>query len=61
MVAKSIALQFGPIRKKEKLDAAINELYELDRVRIQKDGKRTSGQTLQRHRALLSFRRAVAW
>ena len=40
MVAKSIALQFGPIRKKEKLDAAINELYELDRVRIQKDGKR---------------------
>lgn len=55
MVAKSFALQFGPIRKKEKLDAAINELCELDRVRIQKEGKRI---TLKVNPALLTVANA---
>ena len=55
MIVKSIALQFGPIRKKEKLDAAINELYELDRVRILKDGKRI---TLKLNPALLAVANA---
>ncbi len=42
MVSKNIALQYSPIRKKEKLDTAIAELCELDRVQIQQDGKRTT-------------------
>ena len=55
MVAKSVALQYGPIRKKEKLDAAIAELCELDRVQIQKDGKRI---TLKLNPALLAVANA---
>lgn len=55
MVAKSYALQNGPLRTKDRLDAAINELYELDRVRIQKDGKRI---TLKVNPALLTVANA---
>lgn len=39
-VAKNVVLQYGPLRKKDKLDAAIDELTELDRLQSQKDGKR---------------------
>lgn len=38
-VAKNVVLQYGPLRKKDKLDAAINGLTELDRLQTQKDGK----------------------
>ena len=40
LVAKNAVLQYGPLRKKEKLDAATQELAELDRLQVQKDGKR---------------------
>ena len=41
IVGKSTILQYGPLRKKEKLNNAINELHELDRVNVLKEGKRT--------------------
>lgn len=40
LVGKSLALQYGPLRKKESLDAAIRELEERDRLQVRKDGKR---------------------
>ena len=40
VVGKSHALQFGPLRKTEQLNAAISELEELDRVRLVKDGRK---------------------
>ncbi|MGH8500245.1 MAG: YfjI family protein, partial [Methylococcales bacterium] len=39
-VGQSHALQCGPLRKKELLNAAIACLVEMDRVRIHKDGRR---------------------
>lgn len=39
-VGKRIASQYGPVRKKEKLDNAIYVLHELDRVKVDKNGKR---------------------
>lgn len=56
-IGKSVALQYGPLRKKESLDAAIRELAELDRVRVVKDGKRL---TLTLNPALLGFANAKA-
>jgi putative DNA primase/helicase len=41
IVGKSTALQYGPLRRKDSLDAAIRELAELDRLQVRKDGKRT--------------------
>jgi putative DNA primase/helicase len=41
IVGKSATLQYGPLRKKENLDAAIRELVELDRLRVRREGKRT--------------------
>ncbi len=40
-VGKNYARQHGPIRDSSRLDAAIRELVELDRVRLEKDGKKT--------------------
>jgi len=40
LVPKREAQQFGPVRDKTALDAAISTLNELDRVRIRQDGKR---------------------
>jgi putative DNA primase/helicase len=40
MVGKRSARQFGPVREGARLDSAIRELCELDRVRLVKDGKR---------------------
>jgi putative DNA primase/helicase len=39
MVSKRHAQQYGPVRKSEKLDAAIKELSDLDRLRIDRDRK----------------------
>jgi putative DNA primase/helicase len=39
-VAKNYTLQHGPLRRKERLDSAINELCDLDRLQVTKDGKR---------------------
>ena len=39
-VGKSIALQRGPLRKKDSLDAAIRELVDLNRLRVGRDNKR---------------------
>ncbi|MDD2743385.1 MAG: YfjI family protein [Rhodocyclaceae bacterium] len=50
LVGKRTALQYGPLRKKENLDAAIRELVDLDRLRVEKDGKRL---TLHLNPALL--------
>ena len=55
MIGKSTALQSGPLRKKESLDAAIRELAELDRLRLEKDGKRSM---LVINPALLGFANA---
>lgn len=51
MVSKSVAIQYSPLRTKEKLDAAIKVLCDLDRVQIQKHGKRI---TLKINPALLA-------
>lgn len=56
-VGKSVALQYGPLRKKESLDAAIRELAELDRLQVRKDGKRAM---LAINPALLGFANAKA-
>ena len=40
MVGKNHARQHGPLRDGARLDAAIRELVELDRLRLEKDGKR---------------------
>ncbi|WP_277985859.1 DUF3987 domain-containing protein [Nitrosomonas eutropha] len=56
-VGKSVALQYGPLRKKESIDAAIRELEELDRVQVRRDGKRI---TLLINPALLDFANAKA-
>lgn len=40
IVGKRIASQYGPVRKKEKLDDALSVLCEFDRVKVDKDGKR---------------------
>ncbi len=40
LVGKSTSLQYSPLRKKESLEAAIQELVELDRLQVRKDGKR---------------------
>lgn len=40
LVAKNHVRQFGPIRDRVRLDAAITELSNLDRVRFEKTGKR---------------------
>ncbi|MCL1860334.1 MAG: YfjI family protein [Proteobacteria bacterium] len=40
VVGKSVAMQYGPLRKREPLDAAIRELEELDRLQVRKEGKR---------------------
>ena len=40
LVGKNHTRQHGPIRKGDALDAAIRELIELDRVRLEKDGKK---------------------
>ncbi len=55
MVSKSTVLQFSPLRKKERLDVAINELFELDRVRIERNRKRI---TLKVNPALLKVANA---
>jgi putative DNA primase/helicase len=39
-VGKNYTLQHGPLRKSERLNNAIKELCELDRLQITKDGKR---------------------
>lgn len=39
-IEKNHVRQYGPLRNKEKLNAAIKELDELDRIRIHKDGKK---------------------
>lgn len=39
-VGKNYVRQRGPIRDGTRLDAAIRELAELDRLRLEKDGKR---------------------
>ncbi len=56
-VGKSVALQYGPLRKKESIDAATRELEELDRVQVRRDGKRI---TLLINPALLDFANAKA-
>ena len=56
-VGKSVALQYGPLRKKESLDAAIRELAELDQLQVRKDGKRAM---LAINPALLGFANAKA-
>lgn len=53
LVGKNVALQYSPLRKKDKLDAAIRELTELDRLQVQKEGKRT---TLVINPNLLNFK-----
>jgi putative DNA primase/helicase len=40
MVGKNTARQYGPLRDGGRLDAAIRELEALDRLRLEKDGKR---------------------
>jgi hypothetical protein len=40
MVGKNYARQHGPLRDGARLDAAIKELADLDRLRVRKDGKR---------------------
>jgi hypothetical protein len=40
MVGKNHVRQHGPFRDGARLDAAIRELAELDRLRLVKDGKR---------------------
>lgn len=55
LVGKSVALQYGPLRKKDRLHAAIRELCELDRLQVRKDGKRAM---LAINPALLGFVRA---
>ncbi len=40
MVGKSVAMQYGPLRKKDSLDAAIRMLSGLDRIRVQRSGKK---------------------
>lgn len=40
IVTKSTVLQYSPLRKKEKLDAAINELCDLDRVQVHRENRR---------------------
>jgi putative DNA primase/helicase len=57
LVGKSVALQYGPLRKKDSLDAAIRELAELDRLQVRKDGKRAM---LAINHALLGFANAKA-
>lgn len=52
LVGKNVALQYGPLRKKDSLDAAIRELFELDRLQVRKDGKRA---VLAINPALLNF------
>ena len=44
MVSKNRVRQYGPLRDAAKLDAAIKELADLDRVRITKTGKKTTVQ-----------------
>jgi putative DNA primase/helicase len=39
MVGKRHAQQYGPIRQSEKLNSAIKELSDLDRIRVDRDGK----------------------
>jgi len=41
IVGKSKVLQYSPLRKKERLDAAIRELCDLDRVQVDQENKRT--------------------
>jgi putative DNA primase/helicase len=50
MVGKNIARQYGPLRDGGRLDAAIRELEALDRLRLEKDGKRL---TIHLNQALL--------
>jgi len=52
LVGKSFAMQYGPLRKRDTLDAAIRELAELDRLQVRRDGKRA---TLAINPALLGF------
>ena len=52
LIGKSFAMQYGPLRKRDTLDAAIRELAELDRLQVRKDGKRA---TLAINPALLGF------
>ncbi|MBK6677230.1 MAG: DUF3987 domain-containing protein [Rhodocyclaceae bacterium] len=52
LVGKSYAMQYGPLRKRDTLDAAIRELAELDRLQVRKDGKRA---TLAINPAILGF------
>lgn len=40
IVGKRTAQQYGPLKKKEQLDIALNELIELERVNVFKEGKR---------------------
>lgn len=40
MINKRLAQQYGPIRKKDKLDNAINELCDLDRINVIAEGKK---------------------
>ncbi len=40
MVGKNHVRQHGPLRDGGRLDPAIRELAELDRLRLEKDGKR---------------------
>ncbi|MDR2166071.1 MAG: DUF3987 domain-containing protein [Zoogloeaceae bacterium] len=39
LVGKRRAMQYGPIRNRARLDAAISELSDLDRLAVRKDGK----------------------
>lgn len=56
-VGKSIALQLGPLRKKESLDAAIRELVDLKRLQVGRDNKRV---VLLVNNRLLGFANAKA-
>lgn len=58
LIGKRYAQQYGPLRQKDSLDAAISELVSLDRLRVQKDGKRISlkiNPTLSELRATTTF------
>jgi putative DNA primase/helicase len=42
LVGKRTAMQYSPLRNKTRMDAAITELSDLDRLEVRKDGKRVT-------------------